>query len=152
MPELYLQKRLAADIAKVGINNVKIPPENIDEVKEALTRADIARLIKEGKIIIEKEKERSNSKVKERRKARRVKGEGRRHGSRKGKKTARFDEHEAWVNRIRKIRKYLKWLRDHEVIDSHLYRQLYIKAKGGSFKSISDVRSVLIQMGKLKGE
>ena len=152
MPELYLQKRLAADIAGVGVNNVKIPPENIDEVKEALTRADVKRLIKEGKIIIEKGKEKSNTKVKERRKARRVKGEGRRHGSRKGKKTARFDEHEAWVNRIRKIRRYLKWLRDHGVIDSHLYRQLYIKAKGGSFKSLSDVKTALIQMGKIKGE
>lgn len=152
MPELYLQKRLAADIAKVGINNVKIPPEYVDEVKEALTRVDVARLIKEGKIIIEKGKEKSNAKVRERRKARRVKGEGRRHGSRKGKKNARADEHKAWVNRIRKIRRYLRWLRDHEVIDRHLYRQLYRKAKGGVFKSVSDVRSILIQMGKIKGE
>ncbi|BDC19347.1 50S ribosomal protein L19e [Acidianus sp. HS-5] len=152
MPELYLQKRLAADIAKVGINNVKIPPDNVSEVKEALTRADIARLIGDGKIIIEKGKEKTNAEVQERRKARRIKGEGRRHGSRKGRKTARFDEHEAWVTRIRKIRRYLKWLRDHGIIDSHLYRELYIKAKGGSFKSLSDVKSILIQMGKIKGE
>jgi Ribosomal protein L19E len=57
-----------------------------------------------------------------------------------------------WVKRIRKIRAYLKWLRDHKVIDSHTYRELYLKAKGGNYKGVSDVRNVLIQMGKLRGE
>lgn len=147
MPELYLQKRLAADIKNVGINNIKILPEYVDEVKDALTREDIRQLIKEGKIIIEKKRRVSRGRVNERRKKRRLKGEGRKHGSRKGKKGARADKHEKWVNTIRKIRKYLRTLKKNGTIDSHLYRQLYRKAKGGTFKSLSDVKNTLLQLG-----
>ncbi|AWR98272.1 50S ribosomal protein L19e [Acidianus sulfidivorans JP7] len=150
MPELYLQKRLAAKVKGVGINNVKLPNEFLDEIREALTTQDISKLIKEGKIIIEKGKRVSRGRVKERRKNRRIKGEGRRYGSRKGKKGARFDSHTKWVNTIRKIRLYLRTLKANGVIDSHLYRQLYKKAKGGSFKSVNDVKNVLIQLGKVK--
>ncbi|ARM75942.1 50S ribosomal protein L19e [Acidianus manzaensis] len=150
MPELYLQKRLAAKVKGVGINNVKLPEENLDEIKEALTTQDISRLIKDGKIIIEKGKRVSRGRVKARRKNRRLKGERRGYGSRKGKKGARFDPHEKWVNGIRKIRLYLRILKANGTIDSHLYRQLYKKAKGGSFRSVNDVRNTLIQMGKIK--
>lgn len=147
MPELYLQKRLAADIKGVGVNNVKIPPEFLDEVKEALTREDIKRLIKDGKIIIEKGSRVSRGRVKERRRNRRLKGEGRKHGSRKGKKGARADRRKKWANTIRKIRRYLRTLKKNGTIDSHTYRQLYKKAKGGVFKSLNDVKTALSQLG-----
>lgn len=147
MPELYLQKRLAADIKNVGINNVRILPDYIDEVRDALTRQDVERLIKDGKIVIEKKRRGSRGRINERKKKRRIKGEGRKYGSRKGRKGARSDKHEKWVNTIRKIRKYLKMLRKNGTIDSHMYRQLYKKAKGGTFNSLSDVKNALQQLG-----
>jgi large subunit ribosomal protein L19e len=150
LPDLYLQKRLAADIANVGINNVKIPEENLDEIKDALTRSDIKKLIEDGKIVIEKKHGISNSRVKTRRKNRRIKGEGRRQGSKNGKKGARIEPRSMWINKIRKIREYIKWLRDNGIIDKHTYRLYYRKAKGGTFKSLSDVRNSLKQSGKIK--
>jgi len=150
LPDLYLQKRLAADIANVGINNVKLPEENLDEIKDALTRSDIKKLIADGKIIIEKKRGISNSRVKLRRKNRRIKGEGRRQGSKNGKKGARVQPRSEWINRIRKIRQYIKWLRDSGTIDERTYRLYYKKAKGGTFKSLGDVRNSLKQSGKIK--
>ncbi len=150
LPDLYLQKRLAADIANVGVNNVKLPEENLDEIKDALTRSDIKKLIDDGKIIIEKKRGISNSRVKLRRKNRRVKGEGRRQGSKNGKKGSRIEPHIVWINKIRKIRQYIKWLRDNGTIDEHTYRLYYRKAKGGTFKSLSDVKNSLKQSGKIK--
>ncbi|WP_338601076.1 50S ribosomal protein L19e [Sulfolobus tengchongensis] len=152
MTDLRAQKKLAAAVAGVGISRVKIIQDYIDEVQGALTRDDVRKLINEGKIVILKKTGISGGRLKERKKKRSLKSEGRKAGSRKGKKGARANSKEMWVKRIRKIRAYLRWLRDHKVIDTHTYRELYLKAKGGNFKGVSDVRNILIQMGKLKGE
>lgn len=150
MSDLQLQRRLAAEIKGVGESKIRIPPEYVDEVRDALTRDDVRKLIRDDKIIVLQPKGNSRGRVKERRRNRKRKGEGRRTGSRKGKKGARADRKEMWVSRIRKIRRYLKWLRDNGKLDKRSYRTLYLKAKGGTFKSLSDVKNVLKQMGKLK--
>ncbi len=150
MSDLSFQKRLAAEIAGVGTSRVKIAEGFENEVQDALTRSDVKKLIEEGKIVILDKTGISRGRIKERRRNRRVKSEGKKEGSRKGRKGARARRKQLWVNRIRKIRQYLKWLRDHEVIDSHTYRELYLRAKGGSFKGVSDVRNTLIQMGKIR--
>ncbi|MEM0168291.1 MAG: 50S ribosomal protein L19e [Metallosphaera sp.] len=150
MTELELQKRLAADIKRVGKGRVKIPPESVDEVEGALTRDEIRNLIKEGKIIILSSRRNSRGRVNKRRKSRKSKGEGRKRGSRKGTKGARESRKDKWVSKIRKIRRYIKWLRDNGVIDRGTYRMLYMKSKGGTFKSLSDVKVLLKQMGKVK--
>jgi len=144
---LKLQKRLAAEVAGVGIKRVKIPQEFIEEIEGELTREDIRRLIDEGKIIIEPKKGNSTARVKLKRMKKRKKGEGKGPGSRKGGKNARADLHSQWVNRIRKIREYLRYLRDNGKIDSKTYRKLYRKAKGGAFKSLADVKLALNQLG-----
>ena len=147
MPDLALQRRLAADIKGVGIKRVKIPPEYVDEVAEALTREDIRKLIKDGKIIIEPARGISSGRLKERRRNRRIKGEGRKEGSRKGKKGARTERKRAWVFRIRKIRTYLRYLRDTGKIDRKTYRKLYLESKAGVFKSLRDVKIRLLSLG-----
>ncbi|MHA2005574.1 MAG: 50S ribosomal protein L19e [Candidatus Thorarchaeota archaeon] len=48
--KLTTQKRLAADVMKVGISRVWIDPEFEDEVSLAITRNDIRRLVDEGAI------------------------------------------------------------------------------------------------------
>ena len=147
MPDLALQKRLAADIKGVGIKRVKIPPEYVDEVAEALTREDLRKLIKDGKIIIKPARGISSGRLKERRRNRRLKGEGRKEGSRKGKKGARTERKTAWVSRIRKIRTYLRYLRDTGKIDRKTYRKLYLESKAGVFKSLRDVKIRLQSLG-----
>ena len=47
---LTTQKRLAADILKVGVNRIWIDPERIDEVSGAITRDGVKQLIKDGAI------------------------------------------------------------------------------------------------------
>lgn len=147
MTDVRLQKRLAAEILGVGENRVKILPEALSEVSEALTKEDVRSLINEGKILVQSKRRNSRGRVNERRKARRLKGEGRRHGSRKG---TRADERRMWITRIRKIREYLRYLRDSGVIDRRTYRDLYLHAKGGAFKSLSDLKFTLQQRGLLK--
>ena len=45
---LTKQRRLAADILKVGVERIWIDPEAAEEVTSAITREDIRKLIEEG--------------------------------------------------------------------------------------------------------
>jgi len=149
MTNLSLQKKLAAEILDVGISRIWIDPSRVDEVVEAITREDIKRLIKDG--VIRVKPIHSNSRARWRiRHLQRKKGRRRGYGKRKGVKTARIDEKEVWMNRIRKIRRYLKYLRDNNVIDRKTYRRLYMLAKGGVFHSLASLRTYMVEKGILK--
>jgi large subunit ribosomal protein L19e len=147
--DLTLQKRLAAEILGVGVSRIRIDPARISDVAQAITREDVKKLIKTGAIWAEQERGVTGYSSKIRRKQR-VKGRSRGHGKREGGKYARSDPKEAWMNRIRKIRGYLRYLRDHGVLDARTYRYLYMLAKGGYFTSLASLRLYLKERGILK--
>jgi large subunit ribosomal protein L19e len=125
---LTTQKRLAADILKVGVNRVWIDPENIEEVSRAITREGVKQLI-DNKIIIAKPQQgissyRSKKIAEQKRKGRR---KGR--GSIKGAKGARNPKKKAWMTTIRALRKDLKGMRENRDINRTTYRKLYRMAK-----------------------
>jgi len=147
--DLSLQKRLAAEVLGVGESRIWIDPDRIEDVEGTVTKEEIRRLIKEGVIRAKPVKGNSRARWKERHEKRK-KGRRRGPGKRKGAKTARLSKKEAWMNRIRKIRRYLKYLRDRGVIDRKTYRRLYMLAKGGTFKSLSSLKSYMKEQGLLK--
>ncbi|MEB3756515.1 MAG: 50S ribosomal protein L19e [Desulfurococcales archaeon] len=148
-----LQKRLAAEVLGVGESRVWInpDPEVSDDIADAITREDIRGLIRQGLISVKPKKGNSHSGWLERREKRR-KGHRRGYGKRKGVKSARLDPKEDWINRIRKMRRYLRYLRDKEVIDRRTYRRLYRLAKGGMFSNISSLRRYMRDHGILREE
>ncbi|TXT67273.1 MAG: 50S ribosomal protein L19e [Promethearchaeota archaeon] len=130
------QKRMAAEVLNCGENRVYFDPFFIDEIKMAITREDIRNLIKEG--IIRKKYEQGNSNYRKKvNHMRKKKGRGRGLGKRKGPKKARTPKKEAWMKRIRPIRRELKKLRDRKIITKSTYRELYRKAKGGMFNNVA---------------
>ncbi len=147
--DLSVQKRLAAEILGVGVNNIKFDEERIDLVQEAFTREDIRALIKDGVIYYEKPHRNSRGRI-NRVKRQKKKGRRRGHGSRKGSKDARVDSRRMWINRIRKIRRYLKYLKDNDIIDTRTYRMLYRRAKGGAFRTFESLKHYMETEGILK--
>ncbi|RMF05956.1 50S ribosomal protein L19e [Candidatus Woesearchaeota archaeon] len=129
-----VQKRLAAQILKTSPKKVRLDPERADEIKEAITKADVKGLIAGG--AIQRKPDRSTSRGRAR-KLHEQKRKGRRkgHGSRKGKATARQAKKEAWMARIRLQRKVLKSLKEANKITNETFKDLYRKAKGGFFRS-----------------
>ncbi len=129
-----LQKRLAAEILKCSPKRVVLDTEKLAEIKEAITREDVRQMINTGAITkLQKQgvsKSRHRKKLIQRRKGRR-KGPG----SKKGKKTANFGKKQAWMNKIRLQRQFLLMLRNKGMIEKATYRDLYLKAKGGFFRS-----------------
>ncbi|AAB98462.1 LSU ribosomal protein L19E [Methanocaldococcus jannaschii DSM 2661] len=134
--DVSVQRRMAAEILKCGIERVWIDPTQLDRVKMAMSKDDIRALIKEGVIKKKQKKGISSARVKKL-KEQRKKGRRRGPGSRRGAAGARTPPKERWMATIRALRKTLKQLRDSGKIDRKVYRKLYRMAKGGAFRSRS---------------
>lgn len=140
--QLKIQKRLAADILEVGENKVWLDPDRTAEISTAITKDDIRRLIDDGAIKAKPRKSTSRARARER-EDQRKKGRQSGPGTRKGSKEGRKSEKEEWMGKVRALRKKLRDLRDDDVIDSSLYRELYRQVKGGAFRSKSHLETYL---------
>lgn len=142
MTDLKSQRRLASQILKIGQNRVWIDPEKTDEADTAITRDEIRKLIHEGTIKALPEKGISRGRVRvlhEKKKKGRRKGPG----SRTGSPRARVTKKEAWMSKIRALRKRLCLLKTKKVIAESAYRKLYRMASSGRFESIADLERYL---------
>ncbi|MBS3065377.1 MAG: 50S ribosomal protein L19e [DPANN group archaeon] len=131
---LKTQKILAAKVAKVGVHKIAINPARLDDLKEAITKADISALIKSGAITIKQTKRPSRHRAVARH-LQKKKGRQRGHGTRKGRKKARTPRKEQWVRKIRLLREQLHSYRDENKIERNIFVDLKQKAKGGFFRS-----------------
>lgn len=148
---LKTQKRMAAEILGVGEGRVWLDPERASEVSTAITKADIRQLINDGAIEAKSKESVSRGSAREKDEQ---KDKGRRSGPgrRKGSKGGRKPEKEEWMDKVRALREELRDLRDEGTIDSSLYRDLYKRVKGGSFRSRSHLRNYLEERGILGEE
>lgn len=135
---LKSQRRLAADIMKVGEGRVWIDPEKIDYVEAAITREEIRKLIHEGvvKSLPEKGVSRARARVLT---EKRKKGLRRGPGGKSGPARSKISKKQAWINRIRPIRKRLRELKDSRAITTSIYRKLYDMSESGVFESKADL-------------
>jgi len=136
--DLKSQRRLAARILKIGRNRVWIDPERIEDTEGAITREEVRKLVHEGAI-------RSKPEIGVSRGRGRIlhlkKKKGRRSGmgSRTGASHARISKKEAWMSKIRALRKRLRLLKAKKVIPEGEYRKLYRMAGSGMFESVADL-------------
>jgi large subunit ribosomal protein L19e len=139
---LSSQRSLAAQILKIGQNRVWIDPERVDDVEGAITREEIRKLIHE-KIIVPLPQQgvsRSRAKTIQEKKRR-----GRRMGagSRTGAGFAKISRKEAWMTKIRSLRKALRELKAERVITESTYTQVYRMAGSGRFESVGELERYL---------
>jgi len=138
MTDLKGQRRLAAQILKIGQNRVWINPEYMSDVEGAITREEIRKLIHE-KIIVSlpvKGVSRSRAKI-----IRGKKKLGRRSGpgSVTGAGYAKVTKKEAWMIKIRSLRRKLRELKASRVITEATYTQYYRMAGSGRFNSVAEL-------------
>jgi large subunit ribosomal protein L19e len=138
------QKRLAASIMDVGENRVWIDPERAEDVEVAITRQEIRKLIHEGAIKALPERSLSRGRAREQAAKKRA-GRRRGPGTKKGPKFAVVSRKERWMSRIRAQRKRLKRLKERRMITVNTYRSLYRKAKGGEFRSLTELERYITE-------
>ena len=138
MTNLTSQRRLASRILKVGKNRVWIDPQKIEDVESAITREEVRKLVHE-KIISAAPIQgvsRGRAKIiKEKKRRGRRKGPG----SRSGTPRAVVTKKEAWMIKIRSLRKRLRALKANRTVTEAQYRELYMIAGSGRFVSIADM-------------
>lgn len=149
--KLTVQKRLAAGILKCSESKVAFDDQRIDEIKEAITKNDIRKLIKDYAIIRKKENGPSRVRANKTR-TQKIKGRRKGSGSRKGRESARTEPKREWINRVRKQKAFLKGLRDNKRIETKDYRVLYLKAKGGFFRSLRHIKMFITDQKIIKKE
>ncbi len=113
-------------------------------MEAAITRQEIRKLINEGVIRALPEQKSSRGRARERlaqKKAKRRRGPGRR----KGAKFSVVSRKARWMSRIRAQRKRLRSLRERRIITVNTYRSLYMKAKGGEFRSIAELERYITE-------
>lgn len=148
---LTLQRRLAAGILKCGRNRIKFDPERLQDIKEAITKMDVRSLVNEGAISKKRLLNTSRFHAREM-KRQKIKGRRKGSGSRKGKETARLNPKRSWINRIRLQRDFIKSLRDADMITSAAYHEMYMKSKGGFFRSLRHLKLYTKEKGLVKNE
>jgi large subunit ribosomal protein L19e len=142
MTDLKSQRRLAAQILKIGQNRVWIDPERIEDAEGAITREEVRKLVHEGTIKSKPEKGISRGRG---RILHLKKKKGRRSGmgSRTGSPHARISKKEAWMSKIRALRKRLRLLKAKKIIPEGEYGKLYRMAGSGRFESNADLERYL---------
>jgi large subunit ribosomal protein L19e len=142
MTNLSSQRRLAAQILKVGQNRVWIDPERMDDVEGAITREEVRKLIHEKVIVSLPEKGVSRSRAKVVRRKKRM-GRRKGSGSRTGSSHAKISKKDAWMSKIRSLRKKLRELKASRVITESTYRKVYMVAGSGRFESVAELERYL---------
>ncbi len=124
MKTLKSQRRMASEVLRVGKNKVWLDPLRLKDIQEALTRADIEELIKDNAI-----RAKPSESGKKRRSKKTVYA--------KRKVNTRKRE---YIQRIRKLRKYIKNLKDSKMIGGEKYYALRKEAKSGQFKNLRHLK------------
>jgi large subunit ribosomal protein L19e len=135
---LKSQRRLAAEILKVGETRVWIDPERIDYVETAIPREEIRKLIHEKvvKSLPEKGVSRARARVLA---EKRKKGLRRGPGGKSGPARSKISKKQAWMNRIRPLRRRMRELKVSRAITVRTYRKLYDMSESGVFESKADL-------------
>ncbi|MBI2507591.1 50S ribosomal protein L19e [Candidatus Woesearchaeota archaeon] len=146
---LVTQKRIAAEILKVGAGKIWFDPDKLSEIKEAITKSDIKSLISVKSIRAKKlpYQSRARNRIN---KIQKRKGLRSGQGSRKGKRTARIPRKKAWMIKIRAQRKFLRAIKEKGHVDNKLFKSLMSKAKGGFFRSERHIKIYLQEKGVFK--
>jgi large subunit ribosomal protein L19e len=143
MMQITNQKKMAAQILKCGVNRIWINPSYLDQVAQSVQKVDIREAIESGwvkaRAIQGTSRVRALQRLNQKRKGRR-KGQGKRSGT----ANARNPRKSQWMAIIRSQRRILKEMREDETLDRSQYRHYYLKAKGGSYRSIAHMKT---QMG-----
>jgi len=134
---LRTKKQLAAKVLKVGKNRIQFDSDRLPEIKEAITKQDIKDLHQGGFILIKP--------IKGRKKV--VKRKTKRGPGKIKKKVNKRKQ--TYVKITRKLRDYLKQLKNQGVIKNELFWGLRKKIRMKDFKSKAHLKEYLKNSEKI---
>jgi large subunit ribosomal protein L19e len=140
--KLKNQKRIAAQLLKVGKTSVRFDEERLSDIKEAITKADMRGLIRDKAVFSIPHGSSSKGRLRKRL-AQKRKGRQKGMGRKKGKKTSRLSKKLTWMIKTRLQRGFIRDLKNKELITTKTYREIYKKIKGNFFRSRNHIKLYL---------
>ncbi len=147
--KLKVQRRIAASLLKCSPKRVVFDTDRLEEIKEAITKADLRGLINDNAIAKKSKKGISRGRAREKH-AQKKQGRLKGMGSRKGTKKARSPKKRNWMNKVRSQREHIRKMKDSALIEQKAYRSLYSKIKGGFFRSKRHIDLYVKDLGLIK--
>ena len=143
------QKKIASELLGVGKKRVKLDSTKLSEIKEAITKSDLRSLIASKIIQTKPLKGHSRGRAN---KIRKQKSKGKRKGpgSRKGRRTARLSRKKSWMTRVRTQRRFIKNLKEKNLLTRKDYRGIYLRIKNNRFRSIKLIKIYLKENNLIK--
>ena len=138
---LKAKKRLVSRVTGVGIHRVKFDADHLDDIADAITRANIRSLITANTIKIKSitgtSKGRAHAKKSQRNKR------GTTQGSKQGRKGARVGKKQVYVAKVRALRRLLKIAKDREELTNPEFWALYKKVGGNTVRNKAHLRTLM---------
>jgi len=138
---LKAKKRLASRVTGVGIHRIKFDADHLDDIADAITRANIRSLITANTIRIKSFTGTSRGRA-QRKKAQKSK-RGTTQGSKHGKKGARVGKKEVYVAKVRALRRLLKIAKDRKDLTNPEFWALYKKVGGNTVRNKAHLRALM---------
>jgi len=127
---LKKKKKLIARVLKVGLGRIILDSNMKNEIKEAITRQDAKDLKQAGAVRIKEKKGRKRKEKKRRRREGKIK-----------KKVKRRKQE--YVKLTRKLRNYIKGLKDKERISKEDYREFRKKIRARQFRDLAHLKEAI---------
>ncbi len=138
---LKAKKRLAARVTGVGVHRIKLDPDHLDDVADAITRDNIRSLITANTIKISSFTGTSRGRAQTKKDQKNKRGTTQ--GSKQGRKGARVGKKEVYVAKIRSLRRLLKIAKDRKDLTNPEFWSLYKKVGGNTVRNKAHLRTLM---------
>lgn len=140
---LRAKKRLASRVTGVGVHRVRFDPDRLDDIADAITRANIRSLVTAGTITIKSFRGTSRGRAQYKREQRNRRGT--KPGSKQGRKGARTNRKEAYVAKVRSLRRLLRIAKERQDITNPEFWNLYKKVGGNTVRNKAHLRQLMAE-------
>jgi large subunit ribosomal protein L19e len=135
---------LASRITGVGVHRIKFDSDHLDDIADAITRANIRSLITANTIQIKPFTGTSRGRAQEKKDQKNKRGTGQ--GSKQGRKGARVGKKEIYVAKVRSLRRLLKIAKDRKDITNPEFWTLYKKVGGNTVRNKAHLRLLMTEI------
>lgn len=140
---LRAKKRLASRVTGVGIHRVRFDPDRLDDIADAITRANVRSLVTAGTITIKSFRGTSRGRAQDKREQRNRRGT--KPGSKQGSKGARTNRKEAYVAKVRALRRLLRIAKERQDITNPEFWSLYKRVGGNTVRNKAHLRQLMAE-------
>ncbi len=138
---LRTKKRFVSRVTGVGIHRIHFDSDHLDDISDAITRANIRSLLTANTIKIKPIKGTSRGRAQRKKMQKRKRGTTQ--GSKQGRKGAREGKKEVYVKKVRALRYLLKVAKDRKDITNKEFWTLYKKVGGNTVRNKAHLRSLM---------